>query len=190
MRFVEGVDMRVRTRWKDSQRQRKPKEIASALGATIWKAAGQLVLTLENEGFQTESNSQRLEVFAEVCAYMLQLVDRQLHATWDQPRRAEFITELARSMAQLMQENRGLIEGAGDYRTPFIDLLNRRGAEYSASSWDESEGPSFVMRRNFGNHVSASMGPRDRKWITDYVMDVEAPKLRSILSQAIPGLLG
>ena len=182
--------MRVRTRWRDSKRERTPEEIATALAVVIWKAASQMVLTLENEGFETESNPQRLDVFAETGAYMLQLVDRMLYGRKTDEERARFVTALARSLAQLIQENRGLLQGAGDYRTPFIELLNQRGAEYSESRWEEDEGPSFVMRRNFGNHVSEKMGPRDRKWITDYVMDVEAPKLLAALKQAVPGLLG
>ncbi len=179
---------RIRTRWNDRQRTRSPEEVASALGVVIWKLAGEAVVTLENEDYAIDSYAQRLDVIAEFCAFQLHVVDRTLHAQRSEEERGLFVSALAKHLADTMQDNRTDAQGEGDYRAPFIALLNERSAFYASCSFSAEEGPSFVMRRNFGNQVAAVVGERNRRWVADYVMDVQAPSALATLRRALPSL--
>lgn len=167
---------------------RSPEEIASALGVAVWKLAGAAVVTLENEDFAIETYSQRLDVIAEFCAFQLHIVDRLLHAQRPDDERELFVSVLARHLADTMQDNRTDAQGQGEYRAPFIALLNARAGEYAGCSFSAHEGPGFVMRRSFGNHVAGVVGEHNRKWIADFVMDVQAPTVLATLKRALPSL--
>ena len=53
-------------------------------------------------------------------------------------------------------------------------VLNERMAEYADFAYDEAE-PGFQMKRRVGEHVTAVMGDRDKKWVTDQIMEIEIP---------------
>jgi len=179
---------RIRTRWNDRQRIRSPEEVASALGVVIWKLAGDGVVTLENEDFAVETYAQRLDVIAEFCAFQLHIVDRTLHTQRSDEERELFVSALAKHLADTMQDNRSDAQDCGEYRKPFIALLNERSAAYAACSFSAADGPSFVMGRNFGDNVAAVVGERNRKWIADFVMAIQVPSIVSTLKRALPSL--
>ena len=56
---------RLKTKWNQADRKRKPEEIAGVIGFNLWVLAGEACLYLENEGFETASRFQRLDVIAE-----------------------------------------------------------------------------------------------------------------------------
>jgi hypothetical protein len=182
------LSARVRHRWNNRERVRSTGELASALGANVWKISAQAVVELENQNFEINTYAQRLDVLAEFCAYQLQLVDRLMHARGDEGARAEFITALALHLAETMQDNRVDAQQPGEHREAFVALLNERTSFYATCRFDSDAGPSFVLRRNFGDRVAAVVGERDRKWVTDYVMDVQAPALMQSLRRAMPSL--
>jgi len=180
--------MRVRTRWNQKDKDHTLEEIASVIAANSWKIAGESLLNLENEGFETISHSQRLDVIAEFCAYLLHCADRLVYGKFDEDERARFITVMGSRLVGIMQDNRVDANGPGDYRAAFVDLLNARMDEYSECKYSEKEGPGFGLRRQFGEHVRVTMGAKDNKWITDYVLDGEAPKALEHLKRAIGGM--
>ncbi len=180
--------MRVKAKWNKKSKVRSPEEIAGALAFTGWKIASELVLNLENEGFETQSQSQRLDVITEVMFFMVAIVDRLVYEKFEQDQRAEFITAFALNLAGMMDDNRRDVSGEGDYKTAFIERMNERANEYANCSFSRDEGPSFSMRRLFGEFVKRQMGQKDNKWIPDYVMDVEAPKVVATLKRALPTL--
>ena len=49
-------------------------------------------------------------------------------------------------------------------------------------------GPGFNLKRIFGNHVMAAMGAKDNKWIPDYVIDVESPKIIKGMNRVMTGM--
>ena len=176
--------MRVKSKWSNKGRERTLDEIGSAAAFILWRIAQQGLLNLENEGFQTDTRSQRMDVIAEYLAFLLHLTDRKKSEALDAGERQEFITTLAKHLANTMQENRANAEGSGDYRQTLIELINERGANYAECPMPDGE-PGYAMKRYFGECVTAVMGEKDNKWITDQVMDIEVPEALPPLNKAL-----
>lgn len=186
--------IRVKSKWNDKKRERTPTEVGSALAFNLWRIAGANVLNLENEGFQTDTQSQRLDVIAELVAFFVHVVDRMLATReYTDDDRGELITALALNLAKTMHDNRMDFveenERGTDYKGQFIDLLNARMAEFAEFSFQDNE-PGFQLKRRVGDHVTAVMGDKDKKWITDQVLDIEIPDAMKTFKRVARDLLG
>lgn len=179
--------VRVRSKWNIKGRARSLSEIGGASAFILWRIAQQGTLNLENEGFQTDSNAQRLDVIAEFLAFLLHLVDRMKAEDLEQEARQEYITAVARSLASQMQDNRTDIQGAGEYGGGLIALFNERAADYAEFPMPDRV-PGYAMKRYFGERVRAVMGAKDNQWITDQVMEVEVPEALKPLGRALRDL--
>jgi hypothetical protein len=184
MWFEQESGVRVKSKWNDKGRERSMAEIGGAAAFILWRIAQQGLLNLENEGFQTDTRAQRLDVMSEFVAFLVHLADRLKAGELELDERTEFITSLARHLADNMQENRTEAEGKGDYRKALISLLNERAADYAEFTMPDGE-PGYAMRRYFGDNVRAVMGEKDNQWITDQVMDVEVPEALPPLKKAL-----
>lgn len=179
--------MRVKSKWNLKERERSLAETGGAAAFILWRIAQQGTLNLENEGFETETNAQRLDIIGEFLAFLVHVADRMTADRLGQEERQEFIASLARHLADTMQENRTDAQGKGDYRQALVKLLNERAADYAEFTFTDNT-PGFACRRYFGEHVRAVMGERDNKWITDQVMDIEAPEALRPLFRALHDL--
>lgn len=180
--------MRIKTRWNNQDKARSIQEIASALGFTLWRIGQTALLNLENEGFQTDTQLQRIDVMQEFMAFLIHMVDRIAYDRMDDTERAEFISALARKMADHVQDNTRDILGNGDYRTPFIERLNKRMDEYSDFAVVDNE-PSFQLLRYFGDRMTEVLGERQRQWVGTQVIDIEAPGAMKTLRRAVSSLV-
>ncbi len=179
---------RLKAKWNKKNQTRTPEQIASAVGFNIWLLAAEACLNLENEGFETNTQSQRLDVICEFLAFSLHLVDRLTYGELEESERVRFINSLGVSLATTVQSNRVDANGAGEYRTSFVKLLNQRMDEYSECAYDSETGPGFSLKRVLGNHVMHAMGERDNKWIPDYVIDAESPKIIKGINRVMLGM--
>ena len=181
--------MRIKSKWNLKDRERTMAETGGAMAFILWRIAQQGVLNLENEGFQTDTNAQRLDVMGEFLGFLVHVTDRMTAERLEQDERQEFVSSLAMHLANTLQENRTDAEGKGKYRQPFIDLLNERAADYSEFSFSDNE-PGYACRRCFGDCVRSMMGAKDNQWVTDQVMDIETPAALKTLNKAIRDLFG
>lgn len=179
---------RLKAKWNQKNRERTPEQIASVVGSNVWLLAADGCLSLENEGFETNTQSQRLDVIAEFLAFSLHVVDRMTYGELEEEERVRFINALGVRLAGFIQENRIDANGPGEYRNDFVAILNTRMDEYSECSYDAETGPGFSLKRIFGNHVMQVMGDKDNKWIPDYVMDAETPKVLAGLKRVMHGM--
>lgn len=188
LNHIAEIDVRIKTRWNNKDKARSIQEIASALGFTLWRIGQTALLNLENEGFQTDTQLQRLEVMQEFMAFLIHMVDRMAYDRMDDEERAEFITALARKVADYVQDNTRDILGNGDHRAPFIERLNKRMDEYSEFAVIDSD-PSFQLLRYFGDRMTEVLGERQRQWIGTQVIDIEAPGAMKTLRRAVSSLV-
>ena len=180
--------IRVKSRWANKDRKHSAPEAASALAFIAWRIAGNLVLNLENEGFQTDTNVQRLRVMSEALSFLVHITDRSVADTMSPEQRQTFITAYALKLADYMQENMDDLAGADkDYRKVFIDVLNERMADYAEFSYSDGE-PGYAFKRYLGEKVTDAMGPKDRKWISDQVMEIEVPEMLKSLRKGLGDL--
>jgi hypothetical protein len=180
--------VRVKSKWNLPDRERSFAETGGALAFILWRIAQQGTLNLENEGFQTDTNAQRLDIITEFLAFLVHIVDRMTAERFTAEQRQDFISSLARHLADTMQDNRTDVQGKGDYRKPLIDRFNERAGDYAEFTFTDNE-PGFALRRYFGEHVRAVMGERDNQWITGQVMSIEVPEALKPLRKALRDLL-
>ena len=184
------MKIRVKSKWNDKGKERTADDVGSALGFNLWRIAGANVLHMENEGFQTDTYNQRLDVIAELLGFFVHVVDRMTSEhEYSEEQRHDLITALALNLAKTMHDNRiDVNDEKDDFKGQFIQVLNERMAEYAGFAYDEKE-PGFQMRRRCGEHVTKVMGAKDNKWVTDQVMDIEIPDALKTFKKVARNLL-
>ena len=179
---------RLHTRWNQPTRQRSFGDTASIMAINIWKLASDALLEIENEGFETNTYKQRLEVIREISAYALHLLDRILYTRMDDERRAKLVAGTAAKIVDMMYNNCRELNIAGVEKESLSNLLNMRGDEYADCRFHQ-DGPGFTLRRLFGEQVQKVLGERDNKWSPDYVLDIVGPQVYKELRRSLTFLL-
>jgi hypothetical protein len=181
--------LRVKNKWQDKNKERTVEDTAGVVAFNLWKIASANVLNLENEGFQTDSQSQRVDVIEELLAFYVSLVDRlAADRAYEDDKRRQLIVALAMNLAKTVKDNRVDFDGEGDHSKAFVELLNDRMSEYAGFSYSDGE-PGFQLRRRVGEHVQAVMGAKDNKWVPDQVMDIEIPDAMKVFRRVVRGLI-
>ena len=179
----------VKTRWRKKGAPRTLTDCASVIGANIWKIALEIFRHMEKEEFRFGSDQLVTAVMAEFIAFMVQLVDRSLHGRLSDADRATLINETARHLAVTIENNQRDLLGPGDYRKPFIDLLNARFEDYAGFEYRNGE-PGFPCVRFFATNVSDAMAGSGNRWVIEQIMDIEAPEMvrliRKLVDQVAP----
>lgn len=186
------MKLRVKNKWNDKDKVRSPEETGSVLGFNLWKVASANIMHMENEGFQTDTHNQRLDVIAEFSAFFIHVIDRLVSGKDYTPEdRQALITGLALNMAKTMHDNRRDVseDKDKDYRGEFIALLNERMNEYAGFTFDGDLDPGFQVKRCVGGHVRDVMGEKDNKWVPDQVIDIEIPDAMKAIKRIIRGML-
>lgn len=179
--------MRVKSRWNIKNKEHSLEDIASALGFIVWRIAQNGVLELENKGYETETNKQRLHIMAEFVAYTIHVVDRLTFDELTSEERQTFITHLAMNCARHYNDNMVDAAGAGKYQMEFVELLNNRMNDYSELDFEDGK-PAFNLRRYFGTLVAKQMGAKHNKWVADQVMEIESPEILQTLDKSMKNL--
>ena len=116
-------------------------------------------------------------------------MDRLAHQRIDDEARAALVVALGRRLADQMQDNLLDIAGPGDYRAPFVAMLNERLDDYARFDFDEKE-PGFESLRYFGDRVMRSMGvSQTNRWVMDHVMEISAPEMFEKVTTSVHNLL-
>lgn len=179
--------MRIKATWNKKERDVSAEETAQALAFISWKIGMNTLLNLENEGFETSTQAQRLEIIEEIMAFIIHLSDRLVYETMNDQDRGIFINAFARKMADHVQDNARDFHGSGDYRSPFIDKMNQRMDDYADFSFTNRK-PGFNFTLYLGNKIMEAMGEKDNKWISDHVQAIEIPELLQSFNKGIKGL--
>jgi hypothetical protein len=173
----------VKTRWR-KKGARTLAERAGVIGANVWKIALEIFKHMEKEGFRFGSDRLVTDVLTEYIAFLVQLVDRAVYGKLSEADRATLIGELARHLAATMENNQLDLLGPGEYRKPFIDLLNARFEEYAGFEYPGGE-PDYPCLRVFAAKVSDAMASSDNKWVVEQMMEIEAPEMVRLIKKLV-----
>ncbi len=178
---------RIHSGWNQKGKKRQIGQIASALAVSIWKISKKTLLNLENEGFDTDTWSDRMEILKEVSCFQIYIVSNEVKA-YEKDKKIMFITDIAKKLNETVNVNQvDLNIPKEDTKTKFINLLNDRIEEYSELEYDEE--PSYKARIILGNHLMENMGELDNNWIRMYVIDQEVPKILLSLRRPLASLV-
>ena len=173
----------VKTRWR-KKGPRTLAERAGVIGANVWKISLEIFKHMEKEGFRFGSDRLVTDVLAEFIAFLVQLVDRAVYGKLSEADRAALIGEVVRHLAATMENNQRDLFGPGEYRKPFIALLNARFGEYAGFECPGGE-PGYPCVRFFATKVSDAMASSDNKWVVEQIMDIEAPEMVRVIRKLV-----
>jgi hypothetical protein len=180
---------RIKSSWRDD-RERSAEEVAGALAYITWKVALESARDLHGEGYEYDSDQQRVTVIAEFLAFLVQAADRLAYERLEDLDREALINALGRRVAEHVQDNLTDLFGPGDYRSPFIDALNERLADYAELTFRDGQ-PGYDFLRYFGSRVLRIMGEtQTNRWVIDQIMDRSGPEAVRHLARSLDNLLG
>ncbi|MGF1613269.1 MAG: hypothetical protein ACFCVA_04950 [Gammaproteobacteria bacterium] len=185
--------IRIKSTWHHSQRnrpsQKSLEDNAGALAFITWRLSLEGAKRLHGEGFNYLTDKERVGVISEFVAFLVHSTDRLAHGQLDDEDRELFINALGQRLANQMQDNLVDIAGPGNYRRPFIALLNDRLAGYAQQTFRDGE-PGYDFLRYFGSQVLKIMGEdQTNRWVIDQIMDVQAPEAFRQLKKSLANLL-
>ena len=190
---------RIKDRWhnstpedpvRDVTNEKSGKDQASALAYIIWRLALNGAINLHAEDFHYSSDQQRIGVISELLAFQIQHVDRLTSEFIDTESRGNLITELCHKVAQQMQDNLTDIAGPGNYKPPFVALLNDRFSDYADFSYHDQR-PGYPSLRYLGHQVLDLMGDdQTNRWVIDQIVEIDAPELVDQVSKSTNRLYG
>jgi hypothetical protein len=189
--FERGIPVRIRlkTKWNKQEREVSLEDTVSVLAFNTWKIGMQTLLEIENENFQTDTQMQRVAVMEEIMAFMIHVLDRIAYDILSEEDRSALLSTFALKIADHVQDNARDFGGPGDYRNPFINKLNQRMADYAETTWGKvGQEPGFSMGLAFGNFIAEALGPRDRKWVLDYIQRVLMPEVLATYKKVLTRL--
>jgi len=176
----------IKTRWR-KKGARSLEERAGVIGANLWKLSLEIFKHMEKEGFRFGSDRLVTRVLGEFIAFLVQLVDRRVYGTLSEDDRATLVRAVVDHLAATMENNQLDLFGpaeSGDYRKPFIDMLNARFEDYAGFDYPGGE-PGYPCLRYFATQVSDAMASGDNKWVVEQMIDTEAPEMVRLVGKLV-----
>lgn len=181
--------MRVKSNWFKSGQEKTPQQNAGAMAFIVWRIGRNMLGNMRRADFEIAVGPQYFGYLAEFLIFLTQVADRIAYRSLDAEQRAAFTTELALKLAQVYAENRSELLGTdlAASRRDFIDRLNDRADGYAECGYDQ-DGPDFAFMRFLAHCLLEICDERDRSWVTDQVMAIEAPEAVRTAQRAMAGL--
>ena len=184
--------VRIRSRFHAGGRERTLAELASVVAMLSWKLAIESIKRMREARFDIDLGRPYFDYVVETMAFHAHYADRVAFSKLDAEKRGEFTTALARRMAEAIEDNADMLLNAsepGACRRHFLEVFNAAGADYAEYSCDE-KGPDFGFRRAYAARVREGMPEKDKNWVYDQVMEIEAPAGVQAISKTLDGLFG
>jgi len=183
--------VRVRTVWFKKEGERPASELASVLAATVWRLCDKAVDNLSKADYDIVTPQRGFKIIAELACFLVHYVDRLVFERVDDDRRAEIVSATGLRVAEIMEDNildftGGVKDPDYDYQAGFIDLMNRRMADYSEFEFPADKA-SFQALRFLSLQIREVMDRSDQSWIQDQLMDIEVPEMMGTLKKNVDG---
>lgn len=182
--------MRVKSHWFRAGREKSPQELAGAAAFNIWRIGLNALNDMRKAGFEIAVGPQYFAFLAEFLVFLVVLGDRIAYRHLDGEGRTAFTVELANRVGANLAENQASLMGGElqAYKAAFIAQLNLRAEEYA--NYDYQKGAeNFSFIRSLGLLMQDVVDERDRQWVTDQIMAIEAPEAIATLEKAMSGFL-
>ena len=182
--------MRVKSKWFKSGREKTPQEIAGAVAFIIWRIAQNALKNTRKADFDVAVGVQYFAFLSEFLIFLVQVADRIAYGRLSAEIRVVFTTALAKRVAEILAENRNELLGdeVSGHKGNFIERFNLRAGEYAEFEYG-SDGPSFSFLRYLAYCMLDIVDERDKSWVIDQMMAIEAPEAVTMVEKAMQGLL-
>jgi len=181
--------IRIRSTFHDG-RARSMAELAGVIALLAWKLAIDSIKRMREAEYDIDLGSAYFDFVCEFMVFLAHAADRVAYRELVAEQRGEFTTALAQRMAAAIEDNRDMLlvdVTPGQCRRHFLDLFNRRGAEYADHGY-AADGPDFGFRRCFAACLQEVLPEKDRLWAVDQVMEIESPEAVKALEKTLAGL--
>jgi hypothetical protein len=181
--------IRLKTKFH-TQGQRSPATLASVVAVLAWKLAIESIKRMRKADYDIDAGRPYFDFVCEFLAFLVVCADRVAYRELDEAGRIEFTTVLARNVGRFIEENNIMLLGEavpGESQRHFIDLFNRRAADYAEFDYGE-DGPDFGFKRYFAACLRDVLPEKDKLWVVDQAMDIEVPETLKMLEKTLTGL--
>ena len=183
--------MRIKSHWHKGDKPRSMPQVASVMAFIIWRLAQNALKRMRTEQYDIDPGQQYFAFLSELLVFLIQIADRIAYQQLDAAQRSEFTTALAIRIAEILDDNQSDLMGrlqAGSYKGRFIALLNELSADYAEFEYTTA-GPDFAFLRYLGSRVMETMVQKDRHWVIDQIMAIEAPEAVADVQKGMRSLL-
>jgi hypothetical protein len=183
------VAIRIRSSFH-AGRPRSMAELAGVIALLGWKLAIDSIKRMREAEYDIDLGNAYFDFVCEFMVFLAHAADRVAYRELTPEQRSEFTTALAQRMAEAIEDNSDMLlveVPPGKCRQYFLDLFNRRGAEYADHGYT-ADGPDFGFRRCFSACLKEVLPEKDQLWAVDQVMEIESPEAIKALEKTLAGL--
>lgn len=188
--------MRIKSHWFREEHPKSTREIAGAAAFISWRIAQNVLKNMRRADFEIEPGEQYFAFLAEWLVFLIQVADRIAYEHLGPQLRVDFTTSMANRLGEIIADNRndllgGPVDGddIGRFKSQFIDLLNLRSADYADFDFDDAS-VEYGFLRYLADRLTYVLRERDKVWVHDQVMELEAPEAIALVRKGMRGLLG
>lgn len=200
MHLPEPPTPRLKTHWFRHADSRGAAQRASAAAFIVWRVARHTLDRTRHAGFDVEIGEPYFRFLREVLAFLVAVADRVAHARLDAAERIEFTGALVHHLARILQDSQDDLMGvppadAPSHAESFIDLVNELMVHYADFGADPLSPaapgtfePDFAFLRYLAVRLEPALPPKDRRWVQDQVIAVQAPEAVAMLQRSLADL--
>ena len=188
--------IRIKNRWFRAGAEKTADEQASAMAFIVWRVAQNMLKRMRGAQYDIDAGAPYFDFMREVLVFLIALSDRIAHARMDPQAREEFLVAMVRHIGRNLQDNEhdllgAKAPGAPSYTDTFIDLINEitpHYAEFGADPTVDNEAtfhPDFSFVRYLGVRLEPTLPEKDKRWVLDQVMAVEAPEAMAMVQKSM-----
>ena len=183
---------RTKSRFFSKDKARDPAILASVAAFTTWRLGLNTIKRMRSAHFDIEADPQYFAFLREYLVFLIHVADRFAFARVSLPERRVFTVSMVKRLAEQQAENQSRLIGGDEnaIRSDFIDLFNARSDDYASFDFDEKNGPEFSFMRYCSQALQQLVAPKDRAWVTDQVMTIEAPDAVETLRKVLDNVVG
>ena len=188
------MTIRIKATWFKPEQGKTAEQRASAVAFIAWRVAVDVVKRLRAAGYEVDAGPAYFGVVRELLVFLLTCADRLAYARLGGEARVPFTVALVRRVAEILADNEAELLGPCadglDYAERLVAQFDALAEHYAEFGWreEDDEGPDLAYRRYLGSRLEALLPDKDRRWVGDQVIDIEAPYAVELLRRAMAGV--